>query len=209
MDRATGWYKRNSQKLALGIGMVLALALNVDTVQVANQLWTQPTQRSMLVSQAQNGPTADQSDSFVQLYNQAKNFSLPIGWETQPVDCQQIGYVPGRTVFPGFGAPDGGCQKIVNLPGMNDLWGWVGKIFGIILSGFAASQGAPFWFNALNKLVGLRSSGTVPPPTPVPALPIQQQITFPSTPAAPDSPIPPPPTPADPQPPTDQPQPVG
>jgi hypothetical protein len=198
MDRATGWYKRNSQKLALGIGMVLALALNVDTVQVATQLWNQPTQRAIAVAQAQNSATANQLIS---------NYNLPIGWETQEADCQQIGYIPGRTVHPGFGAPNGKCQQIVNLPGMNDLWGWLGKIFGLLISGFAASQGAPFWFNALNKLIGLRSSGTVPPPTPVPTLPIQQQISFPSTPAAPDSPIPSPPTPvpADPQ----QGQPVG
>jgi hypothetical protein len=218
MDRATGWYKRNSQKLALGIGMVLALGLNVDTVQVANQLWTQPTQRSMLVSQAQNGPTATQSDNFVQLYNQAKNFNLPIGWETQPADCQQIGYIPGRTVHPGFGAATGGCQQIVNLPGMNDLWGWLGKIFGLLISGFAASQGAPFWFNALNKLLGLRTSGPVPPPAQTPTSSAPAPISFPPPPAAPpdlpiptDSsiPVPPMPAPADPQSPADQPQPVG
>jgi hypothetical protein len=204
MDRATGWFKRNSQKLAIGIGLVLALVLNVDTVQVATQLWTQPTQRAMLVSQAQNGPTADQSGNFVQLYDQAKNFSLPVGWETQTADCQQIGYIPGRTVHPGFGAPNGQCRKIVNLPDMNDLWGWITKIFGLLISGFAASQGAPFWFNALNKLLGLRGSGPVPPST---------QTQVPSTPM-PD-PLPPMPAPADtqppaePQPPADQPQPVG
>lgn len=200
MDRVTGWYKRNSQKLALGIGMVLALVLNVDTVQVSMQLWNQPTQRAIAVAQAQNSSSANQLIA---------NYNLPIGWGTQEADCQQIGYIPGRAVQPGFGAPDGKCQKIVNLPVMNDLWGWIGKIFGLLLSGFAASQGAPFWFNALSKLIGLRSSGTVPPPTPIPALPIQQQISFPSTPAAPDSPIPPPPTTLTPDVPPQPGQPVG
>ena len=38
MDRVTGWFKRNSQKLALGLGIALALVLNVDTVQIATQL---------------------------------------------------------------------------------------------------------------------------------------------------------------------------
>jgi hypothetical protein len=169
MDRVTGWFKRNAQKWALGIGIVLALGLNVDAVQISTQLWTQPTQRAMLVAQAQGNATNTQLaapgasvENFTQLYQQAQNFSLPIGWETQPTDCKRIGFLPGQATHPGFGAPGGMCQQIVNLPGMNDLWGWLGKIFGIIVSGIAAAQGAPFWFNALGKLIGLRGSGPAP-----------------------------------------------
>jgi hypothetical protein len=172
MDRVTGWFKRNAQKWAFGIGIALALVLNVDTVQIATQLWTQPTQRAMLVAQVGNtsannqltAPTGSGQD-FAQLYQQAQNFSLPIGWATQSADCRQIGFLPGQATHPGFGGPNGNCQQIVNLPGMNDLWGWLGKIFGILISGIAAAQGAPFWFNALSKLIGLRGSGPTPPPS--------------------------------------------
>lgn len=38
-----------------------------------------------------------------------------------------------------------------------DLAGWLLKAFGLALSGAAAAQGAPFWFDALRKLVGFRS----------------------------------------------------
>ena len=169
MDRVTGWFKRNSQKLALGLGIALALVLNVDTVQIATQLWTQPTQRAMLVAQVGNGSASNQltapngsAPDFTQLYKQAQNFSMPIGWVTQAADCKQIGFLPGRATYPGFGGPNTGCQQIVNLPGMNDPWGWLGKIFGIIVSGIAAAQGAPFWFNALSKLIGLKGSGPAP-----------------------------------------------
>ncbi|MCK6539051.1 MAG: hypothetical protein L6Q26_03245 [Anaerolineales bacterium] len=39
----------------------------------------------------------------------------------------------------------------------SDFQGWAIKAFGFLLSGLAAAQGAPFWFDALRKLVGFRS----------------------------------------------------
>ncbi len=38
-----------------------------------------------------------------------------------------------------------------------DLGGWVIKLFGFFLSGAAAAQGAPFWYDALRRLVGFKS----------------------------------------------------
>ena len=43
-----------------------------------------------------------------------------------------------------------------------DGWGWLIKVFGLLISGFAAAQGAPFWFDILKKLINLRSSGPTP-----------------------------------------------
>jgi hypothetical protein len=36
------------------------------------------------------------------------------------------------------------------------------KIFGLLLSAFAASLGAPFWFDVLNKFMSVRGSGKAP-----------------------------------------------
>ena len=38
-----------------------------------------------------------------------------------------------------------------------DISGWALKALGISLTGAAASLGAPFWFDILNKLLGIRS----------------------------------------------------
>jgi hypothetical protein len=38
-----------------------------------------------------------------------------------------------------------------NIP--TDANGWVSKIIGILLSGMAAAQGAPYWFDIMRKLV--------------------------------------------------------
>jgi hypothetical protein len=45
---------------------------------------------------------------------------------------------------------------------------WLAALVGWALIALAVSQGAPFWFDLLNKLVNLRSTGqrpTVPQPT--------------------------------------------
>ena len=36
------------------------------------------------------------------------------------------------------------------------------KIFGLFLTAFAASLGAPFWFDVLNKFMSVRGAGKAP-----------------------------------------------
>jgi hypothetical protein len=41
-------------------------------------------------------------------------------------------------------------------------WYWLKKIFGLLISVLAVSLGAPFWFDVLDKLNSIRSSGIKP-----------------------------------------------
>ncbi len=41
-------------------------------------------------------------------------------------------------------------------------WGWLVKLFGILISALAVSQGSPFWFDLLQKVVNLRLTGQKP-----------------------------------------------
>ena len=54
------------------------------------------------------------------------------------------------------------CYPIINAPYLGDLTGWLLKLFGLLVSGVAAAQGAPFWFDILKKVVNIRSSGASP-----------------------------------------------
>ncbi|MCC7449013.1 MAG: hypothetical protein IT324_16460 [Anaerolineae bacterium] len=47
------------------------------------------------------------------------------------------------------------------LTGDNFGW-WLKKVLGIVMTGLAVSQGAPFWFDLLNKVTNLRSTGKPP-----------------------------------------------
>jgi hypothetical protein len=149
-ERASGWYKRRAILVSFAIGLILAATFNIDSIQIATQLWKAPTVRQALVAQATTTasgtvPTNTLS-TLLKPQDYANSLAIPIGWPTPPV---------------------------------NDLNEWPIKILGIILTGLAAAQGSPFWFNVLNKLVNMRGSGsgsatpapasTAPTPAPAPA----------------------------------------
>jgi len=57
MDRATGWYKRSSQRFIFAFGVLVAVAANVDTFHVVTALWHDPTRRAQLAA-GTAGPVA-------------------------------------------------------------------------------------------------------------------------------------------------------
>jgi hypothetical protein len=182
MDRLSGWYKRRAQKMAFVIGIVVAIVANGDTVLLAQQLWRDPGLRLSLVAQAQeivdkqtnvSQPTLEQ---LTQLQAQFNGLNIPFGWVGTPIGLDTTGRVPGMepgvthtcTLFPttaddvyGF-AVAGQCYPISNAPHLNDLTGWILKLSGLVVSGLAAAQGAPFWFDLLKRFVNIRSTGTNP-----------------------------------------------
>jgi len=162
MDRLSGWYKRHSSKWALGIGIVLAFLINVDSIEIAQQLWREPTMRQAIIAQAGQATTEIDVSSPEKLENYYENLTIPVGWITVVADEDMAcGWLPGQDTYPSVWVDDE-CRVLTNLPKMNDGWGWVVKFIGIVLSGIAAAQGAPFWFEMLKKLINVRGSGNVP-----------------------------------------------
>jgi hypothetical protein len=53
-------------------------------------------------------------------------------------------------------APDEDGHRALALP--KDGWDWTARILGWLLTALAASFGAPFWFDLLNKVTTLRSA---------------------------------------------------
>ena len=52
MDRVSGWYKRKVQYFLLGVAAVVTVAVNADTLQMAERLWTDEALRSAVVEAA-------------------------------------------------------------------------------------------------------------------------------------------------------------
>jgi hypothetical protein len=52
-------------------------------------------------------------------------------------------------------------QRLAEVRAM-DFWQVVTKLFGLLLTTAAASLGAPFWFDQLNRLGSFRNVGTKP-----------------------------------------------
>ena len=60
-------------------------------------------------------------------------------------------------------------QELTELPlplgwqaAPDDVLEWLTKIVGLMVTALALSLGAPFWFDALNRLVSVRDSGKSP-----------------------------------------------
>lgn len=130
MERVTGWYKKHTQALLLIIGFVIAWGFNVDTIQIANNLANNPTLRAEMVKQAGAYLKANPTSP-----DAGKLDSLAT--EKLQSDIKNI----PSTITCG--------EENKNSPY---------KLMGWILTAFAISLGAPFWFDLLNKLMKVRAT---------------------------------------------------
>ena len=145
MVRVSGWYKRRVQMLLMVVGLVLAGTLNIDAIHVASALATQPALRTELADQAAAEAAAAKQANTPAAQEQAIAAHNKLRDSTLP-----IGWAGGRPV--------------------TDFWNGVLMIMGWLVTAFAASFGAPFWFDLINKLVPLRSTGAKPRAAPEPPL---------------------------------------
>lgn len=153
MDRVSGWYKRRVQVILLCIGLLVAAAVNADSISIARALMNQDGLRAAIVGQAEKAaavplpsptPTpatpAEQEKAAVQqiqgVWAQINATGLPIGWVSAAA------------------VPDPNDPR--RFP--SDLGGGVLKLLGILITALAVSQGAPFWFDLLNKFIVIRST---------------------------------------------------
>lgn len=143
MDRISGWYKRRTQIIIAIIGLLLAVLMNVDAISIARYLYTDQIQRSVIVAHARRGESGIESSGA---------FADPLGFvETQ-------GGVPVGWVL----APEPGQRPVDyehdwrRLP--HTAQSWLLKVAGILMTTFAISLGAPFWFDVLNRIMVIRST---------------------------------------------------
>ena len=153
MDRLSGAYKRKMKWIAMLIGLLVAIAFNADSFNVATTLWNDADRRASTIAVAteiahQSLPASGQSIDENQLVKEIKAKestlrSLPIGW-----NC------PEKTA--GGSTDYWACaqQKASTLTLVQFL-GW-------LLTAAALSLGAPFWFDLLNKFINLRGAGEKP-----------------------------------------------
>ena len=161
MNQASGWYKTRAQMVAFFLGLGLAVIFHIDTLHITHQLWREPTLRAVIVAQAQSQSQAGQPE-ITNISESFESLAIPVGWSTVPAkDATACNWPPKAVNRPAYWSV-GECRELSNLPAWGDLWGWIVKIFGLVVSGFAAMQGAPFWFDILRKLVGFREK-TQPP----------------------------------------------
>ncbi|HEX7620753.1 MAG TPA: hypothetical protein VF359_06090 [Anaerolineales bacterium] len=176
MNRLTGWYKRRSLITTLVIGSLLAVIVNVDSINLIGRLWSEPDLRFAILNNIESILTQDNTTTLnigqlSAIQKQFSEISLPVGWVGSPVS-PTIDTVTTLaqtcTFFPRQGNDiygiliSGQCYPIINSPQVTDLTGWLIKLAGILISGIAASPGASFWFDMLKKIINVRLTGANP-----------------------------------------------
>jgi hypothetical protein len=134
MDRVSGWYKHRTQSILIVTGILVAAAANVDTIRIAHRLYNDPGQRQLAVAMA-GSITKDASVSAATQGN-AISDSLATTM-LHRLDALELP----------IGWPD---------PAISHQWYM--RILGWLITGFAISLGAPFWFDLLNKMMVVRST---------------------------------------------------
>jgi hypothetical protein len=137
MDRVSGWYKRETQKILLAIGLGVAVVANVNSLAVASHLYRDQPARAALVNHARNADTA-LGRSMKAVRAELGQLDLPIGWTNTELSLPRAS-LAGIRAYPWWG----------NV--VQPLLGW-------IMTGLAISLGAPFWFDLLNKFMVIRST---------------------------------------------------
>jgi hypothetical protein len=140
MERVSGWYKRRMHFTVFLISAVLAIMWNVDSVEITRHLFTDSHFRESIVAAAEQYQSSqiDEDDPTKDL-------------ETRIREIQENMNQFNTLLIPIKKYPAG-------AQGIN----WPLKIVGILLTVFAVSLGAPFWYDIMVKTLKLRSTGKEP-----------------------------------------------
>jgi len=152
MERAAGWYKRRTQKILLLLGVLVAVGMNVDSIQIALNLWNNPVARQAAIDVGQKfvekNPiqASDKTDAVKKITDEAdtlakmgQSLPVPFGWRSE---MQANGACPDEACF---------------YHPLSTMF-WPQKLVGWLITALALSLGAPFWFDTLNKFMMVRST---------------------------------------------------
>ncbi len=188
MDRVSGWYKRKTQMILVGLGLVAAVAVNADTIEIAQRLSTDSNLRqsvARIAEEAVKHPPQGQLPQTPVATTPATPAAPPA--PASPVASQPDPVTQIRTnlaSLDGIGLPLGwqgfkadflakkaAQAKAMDLQGKTPetesrlaLYSEAGVAavklhwIGWIVTALAISLGAPFWFDMLNKFMVVRST---------------------------------------------------
>ena len=187
MERVSGWYRRRAQAWTIGIALVLTVALNVDSVLIAQRFARDSALRAAIVAQAEL--MVQQPATIVVSSTPAAGTPAVSPGPADRVAADRVADTSARAqllqeriqelnsvgIPLGWPDPDG--------PRRGFSW-FLLKTLGLLLTAGAASLGAPFWFDTLNRFMSVRSAGKAPEETPK----SPKQLPIPAPPGQPQGP---------------------
>ncbi len=149
MDRVSGRFKRHTQAMSFLLGLMVAAALNIDAVEVAKRLSSDQALREAAVSAAEarvavGGPGA--TSTFQAARQDIQSIGYPIGWP-----APQCSVRPSQSQTTTSADEVRPCSE-------NPVGTFLLMVLGWAITALAATLGAPFWFDLLNKFMVIRAT---------------------------------------------------
>ncbi len=148
MDRVSGWYKRSTSWIIFWIGLAVAVGLNVDTITISRFFYHDHAARAAVVASAERAvnDSAFLSQGYTRALSELDDLKLPIGWPLRGLTA--------ANAFNGAPGSVGSSQSMIarSRPPLYEI------LVGWLITALAATIGAPFWFDLLNKFMVIRST---------------------------------------------------
>lgn len=150
METVTQWYKRHTQKITIAVALIVAVGLNADTFTIAGTLWKDANMRAAIVAVAETAaekPAPFDTTAAATVGDSVEQDTSPKVRTTER-SLELIEEAAALELPLGWSA-----RFRPTTPA-----GWLAKIAGWLFTACAISLGAPFWFDLLRRLVGIRAA---------------------------------------------------
>lgn len=166
MNRASGWYKKQTRLILGLIGFLLAWNFNVDAIAIGRILASEDGIRKEITDFA-----LARKDHYAEI-NRREITATPLGGhEEQATHSDSFSHTRLDTIAGELQTDALALQSILGLGSRDDMNSALRAkyqddaftaFFGWIMTALAISMGAPFWFDLLNKVMSLRTAGPRP-----------------------------------------------
>lgn len=148
MNRSTGWYKRLAQAWNFGLGLVLAVACNLNVVAITRALSTNDELRTAFVQKA---------EASVRVQSE---LAAKMGVE-QSKGARAV-FDEAVTELSDAGFPVGWSKTTAKAWATHPISTFFESLLGWLMAGAAAALGAQFWFDLMKKIIDMRGTGARP-----------------------------------------------
>jgi hypothetical protein len=131
MDRVSGWYKRETQLILFVIAVVITVTVNANSLVIAEQLYRNGDTRRDVVAAA------------------VARASAPLDAQRDSALTSAVNEIANLELPLGWPMEVKSSNRFTRPLGMAAGW---------LLTAFAITLGAPFWFDVLNKIMVIRAT---------------------------------------------------
>ena len=151
---AAGWYKRRVQWVLFGLGVLISVAFNADTFQIARKLSVDPEARREIIEQAYVFMERESDPSLTDTLSTTRSDSL-----AQRVRRLIDEELAMASTTLGLGWEPAPPMRLSSSAG----WRYVGqRVPGWIITALAITLGASFWFDLLKRVMNIRTATRKP-----------------------------------------------